>query len=1188
LVFGHELFLLFLDVPPIVRHGFRTLLDSEGHNFIILQETSNSPPIFWRVLLGVICEELSSPSKHNPLLIMPSIMNLSFVAFLLLSAAALSSLYLQVSSSSNISASHLIIDKKFPIILIDSIPSLGNTINMGSDTVDAARILLQQKRDREEKAKKRNRVKESGKRMRKTRKRRKQNAQQANEKKRKSNGQEQGNDDGSDTKKNNGDEVKEEVMKNEEEQEENVIDVTMGDERDDIVWLGVDHAGCCANCFRMNIPDDDVYRFSMCRMYSHKVKDLRTPLKRVSSSKSVDKARPYLLCKCCHDFLKNDSEYDRGRYDWRNIWPSFYWDLLVGVDQSNSLSFREMYDAGHLWKFIPSTCRRYWMSSIRNHEEFNDCSVDCPPSFFLDRTKSVDEFEKNIKSLTCEGFLRALDPSRLPGVEKEDCGLPSILPDVLCPWGCSEFCCASSLCDPSPLIQHHLRRVQLNLPSHVFSDRLHLFEPSRLDYLRSDDEGRDHVLLNKEWPILPSMRLTGGGMMLLVCRNHAKSSDQRRLCPHLPRKVLHNLSSTMPANLCHAVLKPRSFKSQTASKCGSQTSVRTLHVGYSGADTSCLSSSQSFVGGSRILYEDECLSMDSRQDIKDLSRVMVREKKIQQCLASEWEAGAVHLFGHRQNDVRNAKIGSTYTPTKNAIILQVNASDSSKIDVVVLKKNKRGEEFEESSCCARSWDPISYNLQLEDRENFGWPFRPVKDYDTKSFKNTAMLWCLSGMVTSCSDLHHAIDSKRGPHRWNGLSGNLLTHISSEYFRHRDAACPQNSPFRTSSALCHVKEELCRLMPEEMGSFGGTAEEDMSLFFRLNADYMRNLFPMNEFTTISVHDSVEDIVANQILLSEKKIFIVVSSKKPTGSAHFELPASSGYFPHRDNYEARVVCAISPIDDSRNFRGIRFARHGDGYMNWQYQQRDVSSKMLMKQYVGRRSDTEPDSFPAFPSTASLYVTVYVKKENTLSDSYRYDLYRSLGMQCQVMCNCDQHDDSPLIVSCRRGKDRLCCSTRNCSGKEKYVCPKADCKTAVCGKCFDHYSKKEGCTILDPPVETGTNTSGDDHVHEDTDNDTCSDEVTISSDCEEEEDDCEEEEDDCEEEEDDASVESVGYRCRRDECNETDSFSGDKVQLSIRERMQLSEAARCGNECDEYSPKDIDRMMQEFVSTSCARSC
>ena len=1039
------------------------------------------------------------------------------------------------------------------------------------DSTDAARILLQEKRARERDVK----LGQSKKRQRKCRKRRRQNAKQQNEKKSKSHRQEQGNDDKSNTNKKKEDEVKEEVMKNEEEMDENVMDVTMGDERDDIVWLGVDHAGCCANCFRMNIPDDDVYRFSMCRMYSHKVKNLRTPLKRVSSSKSVENARPYVLCKCCHDFLNIEPEYDSGRFDWRNIWPSFYWDLLVGVDKSNGLSFRLMYEAGHLWKFLPSTCRRYWMLSIKEYEEFHECSVEYPPSFFLDRTKSMDEFEKNIKSLTCDGFLRALDPTRLPGVEKEDCGLPSILPDLLCPWGCSEFCCTSSVCDPSPLIQHHLRRVQLNLPSRVFNDRLHLFEQSRLDFLRPDEEGRDFVLMNKEWPILPSMRLTGGGMMLLVCRNHAKASDQRRLCPHLPRKILHNLSSTHPANLCHAVLKPRSFKSQTASKCGSQTSVRTLHVGYSGADTSCLSSSQSFVGGSRILYEDECLSMDSRQDIKDLSTVMVREKKIQQCLASDWEAGAAHLFGHRQIHVRNAKIGSTYTPTKNAIILQVNASDSSKIDVVVLKKNKRGEEFEELSCCARSWDPIPYNLQVEDRENFGWPFRPVKHYDTTSFENTAMLWCLSGMVAGCADLHHAIDSKRSPHRWNGLSGNLLTHISSEYYRHRDAVTPQNSPFRTSSALCYVKEELCRLMPEEMVSFRGTAKEDMSLFFRLNADYMRNLFPTNEFTTISVHDSVEDIVANRTLLSEKEIFIVVSSKKPTGSAHFELPASSGYFPHRDYYEARVVSAISPIDDSRNFRGIRFARHGDGYVNWQYQQRDVSSKMLMKQYVGRRSDTEPDSFPVFPSTASLFVTVYCKKVNKLSDTYRFDLYRSLGMQCQVMCNCDQHEDSPLIVSCRRGEDRLSCSTRNCSGKEKYVCPKAHCNTAVCGKCFDHYSKKEGCTILDPPVETGTNTPGDDHVYEDTDNDTDtrSDEGTISSDCEEE---------------DDASVESVGYCCQIDECNETDSFSGDKVQLSIRERMQLSEAARYGNECDDYYPKDVNGMMQEFVSTSCAWSC
>jgi hypothetical protein len=104
------------------------------------------------------------------------------------------------------------------------------------------------------------------------------------------------------------------------------------------------------------------------------------------------------------------------------------------------------------------------------------------------------------------------------------------------------------------------------------------------------------------------------------------------------------------------------------------------------------------------------------------------------------------------------------------------------------------------------------------------------------------------------------------------------------------------------------------------------------------------------------------------------------------------------------------------------------------------------------------------------------------------------------------------------------------------------------------------------MNPPV--------DDHDDEESDNDTCSDVDTISS--------------DCEEEDDDESVGSVGYHCQIDECNETDSFSGDKVQLSIRERMQLSEAARYENECDDFSPKDVDRMMQEFVSTSCAWSC
>ena len=88
---------------------------------------------------------------------MPSIMmNLSFVAFVFLSAAALSSFYLQIAFSSNICASKLNNYTKFQIISINtSIPSLANITKM----VDT--ILLQEKRRREEKAKTKKRVKET-------------------------------------------------------------------------------------------------------------------------------------------------------------------------------------------------------------------------------------------------------------------------------------------------------------------------------------------------------------------------------------------------------------------------------------------------------------------------------------------------------------------------------------------------------------------------------------------------------------------------------------------------------------------------------------------------------------------------------------------------------------------------------------------------------------------------------------------------------------------------------------------------------------------------------------------------------------------------------------------------------------------------------------------------------------------
>ena len=138
---------------------------------------------------------------------------------------------------------------------------------------------------------------------------------------------------------------------------------------------------------------------------------------------------------------------------------------------------------------------------------------------------------------------------------------PIIIPDVLCPWGCTEFCFQTEHCHLGILLQHHLRKVELNLPSAQSYRKLHLVETSRVDYFRQLLSDYDKVLLNDEWPILPCVQFVQGkGLMVMVCCHHGSPHTTKRLYPHPPRKPNHNLSAQQCDQLCHAQLQPRGFQ----------------------------------------------------------------------------------------------------------------------------------------------------------------------------------------------------------------------------------------------------------------------------------------------------------------------------------------------------------------------------------------------------------------------------------------------------------------------------------------------------------------------------------------------------------------------------------------------------------------------------------------------------
>lgn len=215
-------------------------------------------------------------------------------------------------------------------------------------------------------------------------------------------------------------------------------------------WLSPTPGMMCANCCRSPIvfEPDSPYFFKCCRIHSHKIKTLHTPLRRIQSHKKKENAVGYVLCEECYAFLgveesmseKELSLANKSRYEWRNVWPSFFLDLIIGRDQASLIPFRETYPTEYLWRFVPSSVRRYWLSYLVEGGYVGDCSLSHPPSFFQDRTEDIEHFQSNIELYTYAGFLRALDPSRLPGIDDHSCRKPIMLPDVLCPVSVDLLC----------------------------------------------------------------------------------------------------------------------------------------------------------------------------------------------------------------------------------------------------------------------------------------------------------------------------------------------------------------------------------------------------------------------------------------------------------------------------------------------------------------------------------------------------------------------------------------------------------------------------------------------------------------------------------------------------------------------------------------------------------------------------
>ena len=176
--------------------------------------------------------------------------------------------------------------------------------------------------------------------------------------------------------------------------------------------------------------------------------------------------------------------------------------------------------------------------------------------------------------------------------------------NVLCPWSCSTSCKEAGKIPLDIMIQKILPKVLL--PLYTDPSQYRLVHFSWNQYYRSTPEDYPTILLNKKWPVKPSVQLNVDGCLeILTCQYHNGGEDKLTLfSPQSPNG--HILNANQSDQLSPCVNIPRIVSSTKAMKYCTKFSMVQCQSGYNGIDTMNVSTQSDFSKTSELLsiHED--------------------------------------------------------------------------------------------------------------------------------------------------------------------------------------------------------------------------------------------------------------------------------------------------------------------------------------------------------------------------------------------------------------------------------------------------------------------------------------------------------------------------------------------------------------------------------------------------------
>ena len=794
----------------------------------------------------------------------------------------------------------------------------------------------------------------------------------------------------------------------------------------------------CRNCHRSNFTDCEVVEYNV-ELVSFELDNVNAAASWRTFKVSEERKFGAHVCLCaqCINHLKKGRGRERKR--WEDVWPVYVWKLMTHEKMIS-------YCGQDILKLLPVEWHRFWKRALCL--KFPFLFTDNIFEVYRDHVVVVKDVTRDKRE-----FTRITEDLKL-GELKSGCN-KYLMPNVLCPWGCTTYLHHKGFVAFDAVIGSYFPFVefvgQFGKAVDVNSARRDFFS----------DVIQMH-LFNPKWSVHPSVAyLKSIGPVFLSCQEH--NGGTRSHYFHLPFTG-SQLPAAVPDMLSHAVLRSRTLRPMKAHKYTNTFQLQKCSGSYCGIDTCYISGQRHFDFHSHFLDISEARSYAHREDIKGLTRRLIQKDVITNDIALNLAERAKELFGGTHMARAKTLEGATMMTLKDSLSLQKMMSEVPVLEVL--------GDNDKMMSIKRNWP--SCLIHIHPNDSYGAKIVCVPAMMQQSRR---CLWIVcQALVTIPSLWSHVCDSVVTTKTWHGF---LLSYIARRILNHSSKTKQSVNPFyvsanystkMTPSGLASLLQEYISATLNRVLVHGYTPGWFVGVF---DAEIKRGVLTVVPFP--SYLNETELVNACSCLTENHELIMYYRDDSVRWTAENEsaLPQCLHVGEYGD-YELRFVCSTWDVRAERprkkgkneeNGRDVEskwdclvYARHGASiFRNWWAIDKLGNTHGKAKSAIKMKDWNEV-------RWQNCDLCVYVRKERISLEAYRRDYLKYIGGQTRVFCH---HHDVPLITSFV-GDKVVCCLFKEtgecCTRAGYYCCPMEGCGASVCSNCFKNVSKEKSLKVVD----------------------------------------------------------------------------------------------------------------------------